>query len=123
MHIEEDEQIGRSIALILAIVALELAWRGGHRLADLADELGRALVEAHHRVLRIWLFGIEVSHIVLAADVFAVDLRNAPHVLAPGLDVVFGQPSAPGLAGDIVVLGEPYQHTRRTLPGHRVAPL
>jgi hypothetical protein len=45
-------------------------------------------------------------HILHAGDVFAVDLRNAPHVLAPGLKVVLGQPPAHGLAGDIVVLGD-----------------
>ena len=49
MHVEEDEQVGRSIALILAVVTFELARRGRDRLAHLADELGRALVETDHR--------------------------------------------------------------------------
>src|SRR5271166_3824085 len=91
MHVEEDEQVGRSIALILAVVTFELARRGRDRLAYLADELGRALVEADHRALRIGLFGIEIEHILHAGDVFAVDPWNAPHVLAPGLEVIFGQ--------------------------------
>ena len=100
---------------ILAVVALELAGHGRDRLAHLADELGRALVEADHRPLRIGRFGIEVEHILHAGDVFAVDLRNAPHVLAPGLEVVFGQAPAHGLARDAVVLGEPDQFTRQQL--------
>jgi hypothetical protein len=45
---EEDEQSDRAVALILAVIALELPWPGRDRLAQLADELGRALVEAHH---------------------------------------------------------------------------
>jgi hypothetical protein len=51
MHVEEDEQIGRSVALELAVVALELARPSParDRQADLADELRRALVEADQR--------------------------------------------------------------------------
>ena len=37
MNIEKDEQIGGSVALILAIVALELAWLGRDRLKDEID--------------------------------------------------------------------------------------
>jgi hypothetical protein len=84
MHIEEDEQVGRPIALVFAVVALKLP-----RL------------------------GIEVEHILHAGDVLAVHLRNAPHVLAPGLEVVFGQAPAHGLPGEAVVLGEPDQFTRQ----------
>ena len=47
----------------------------------------------------------------MRATIFGVDLRNAPHVLAPGLEVVFGQPPAHGLARETVVLGEPDQFT------------
>ena len=83
--VEEDEQVGGSIALILAIVALKLAWCSRDRRADLANELDRALVETDDRVFRIGLFGIEIEHILQARDVFGIDLRNAPHVLAPGL--------------------------------------
>src|SRR5262245_38036520 len=100
MYVEEDEQVGRAIALVLVVVTLELARLGRDRLPDLADELGWALVEADHRALRIGLFGIEIEHILHAGDILAVDLRNAPHVLAPRLEVVFGQPPAHGLAGD-----------------------
>ena len=42
MHVEEDEQVGRSVAFVLAVVALELTRLGLDRLACLADELGRA---------------------------------------------------------------------------------
>src|SRR5205807_9903579 len=38
MNVEEDEQIGPSIALVFAVVALDLAWFGWDRLADLANE-------------------------------------------------------------------------------------
>ena len=117
MHIEEDEQVGRAIALVLAVVALELARLGRDWLANLADQLDRALVEADHRALGIGLFGIEVEHILHAGDILAIDLRNAPHVLAPRLEVVLGQPPAYRLPGDVGVLGELDQLTRQKLQG------
>src|SRR3984893_4831392 len=61
MHVEEDEQVGRSIALVFAVVALELARLGRDRQADLADELRRALVEADHRAFWIGSLGVESS--------------------------------------------------------------
>jgi hypothetical protein len=45
--------LDRAVVAILAVVALELAWGGWDRRADLGDELGRALVEAHHRALGV----------------------------------------------------------------------
>jgi hypothetical protein len=50
---EEDEQIDGAVAAIFAVVALKLARLGGNGLAHLADELGRALVEADYRSLGI----------------------------------------------------------------------
>jgi hypothetical protein len=77
-----------------------------NRLAYRADQLGRALVETDHRAFRIGRFGIEVEHVLHAGDELAVDLRNAPHVLAPGLELVFSHAPAHGLPGDVVMLGE-----------------
>jgi hypothetical protein len=109
MHVEEDEQIGCAITLVLAIITLQLSRLGLDRLANLADELDRAFVETDHRALPIRLFSIEVEHIFHAGDELAVDPRDAPHVLAPGLELVFRQTTAHGLARDVVVLGEPDQ--------------
>jgi len=109
MYVEEDEQIGGAIALILAIVALQLPRLGLDRLANLADKLCRAFVETNHRALPIGLFSIEIEYILHAGDKLAVDLRDAPHVLAPGLELIFRQAPAHGLARDVVVLGEPDQ--------------
>src|SRR4030081_1172209 len=44
-------------------------------------------------------------------------MRNAPPVLAPRLEVVFGQPTAHCLPGDAVMLGEPDQFIRQQLQG------
>src|ERR1700746_2566115 len=52
MHVEEDEQVGRSIAL--AVETFGLAWSGRDRLAHLADELCRTLVETDHRAASDW---------------------------------------------------------------------
>jgi hypothetical protein len=68
-----------------------------------------------HAGLWIGLFGIEIEHILHAGDVFAIDLWDAPHVLAPGLQIIVGQTPAHGLTRDIVVLSEPDQLTREKL--------
>src|SRR2546429_9022707 len=74
MHVEEDEQVGRSIALILAVETFELAWSGRDRLAHLAAGLGRALVETDHPALRIGAFRPGGDHPPPAGGI----LRAAP---------------------------------------------
>ena len=103
VRVEEDEEVDRAVAPILAVVAFELAWRGRDRLARLADQLGRALVEAHHRPPRIRGFGIEVEDILHAGDILAIDLGNAPHVLAPRLQLVLGQDNLAGWWEAVIV--------------------
>jgi hypothetical protein len=78
MHVDADEEIDGAVAAILVIVAFELARLGRDRLAHLADELDRALVEADHRPVGIGRFSIEVEHVFHAGDIFAVDPGNAP---------------------------------------------
>jgi hypothetical protein len=46
MDIEEDEQVGGSVALVLEVVALKPTRLGRDRRANVADQLDRALVEA-----------------------------------------------------------------------------
>src|SRR5215468_2687105 len=53
MHVEEGWW---AVAFILTVVALDLARLGVDGLADLADQLGRALVETGHGSLRIGRF-------------------------------------------------------------------
>src|SRR3546814_9801272 len=78
-------------------------------LTCFADELNRALVEADHRALRIGVFRIEIEHILHAGNVLAVDRRHAPHLLAPGLELVLGQAPTHRLAREGVVRSE--EHT------------
>ncbi len=115
MGVKEDEEVGRATAPILEVIALKLPWFGGYKLTHLADRLGRALVEADHRPLRIERFGIEVRHILHACDVLDVDLGNAPHVLAPGLQVVLGQTPPHRLARQAFMLGELVKLTEQQL--------
>ena len=95
---DTDEEIDGAVAAVLAIVTFELTRLGWDRLADLADELGRAFIEAHHRVLRVRGFGVQVEHVFHACNVFRVDLGNALHVLSPWLQIVLGQTPAYRLA-------------------------
>src|SRR5271170_1005314 len=69
--IKEDEQVDCSIAAIFAVIALQLARLGRNWLAYFADELGWALIEAHHWPLRIRNFGVEIKHVLHAGDVLA----------------------------------------------------
>src|ERR1700732_702714 len=106
MHVEDDEEIDGAVAAILVIVAFELARLGRNWRAHLADELDRAFIEADDWSLGIRRFGIEVEHVFHAGDVFAIDLRNAPHVLAPGLEVIVGQAPSNRLVRQALVFGE-----------------
>ena len=106
VDVDADEEIDGAVAAVLVIVAFELARLGRDRLAHLADQLDRALVEADHRPVGIGRFGIEVEHVFHAGDIFAVDPGNAPYILAPRLETVFGQPPAHRLARQAVVVGE-----------------
>jgi hypothetical protein len=107
MGVEEDEQIDGAVAAIFAVVALKLARLGGNGLTHFADELGRAFVEADHGSLGIGRLGIEVEHILHTGDVFPVDLGDAPHVFAPGLQMVLRQPSTDRFGRQLVMVGEP----------------
>jgi hypothetical protein len=94
VRVEKDEQVDGAVAAIFIVEAFQPARRGRDRLAGLADQLGRALVEAHHRPLWIVGLGVEVEHILHAGDIGAIDLRDTPHVLAPVLQMVLGQAPA-----------------------------
>src|SRR5712675_1366806 len=61
MHVDADEEIDGAVAAVLVIVTFELTRLGRDRLAHLADQLDRALVEADHRPLGIGRLGIEVE--------------------------------------------------------------
>src|SRR5262245_28730178 len=115
MHVEENEEIDRPIATILVVVTFEPARPWRNRLPDLADDLHAAFVEAHYRPARIGCLSIEIEHVLHSGDVFAIDLRNAPHVLAPGFEVILGQTSPDRLARQASVLGELDERTRQQI--------
>src|ERR1700730_138684 len=123
MDIEEDEQIGRAVALIFAVVAFELPRAGCDRLTHLVDHLGWALVEADHGPLWVGGFGVEVEHVLHVGNVGTVDLRDAPHVLAPRLEMVLGEAPTHRLARQVLVLGELDHRAGQQLQGPaRAAP-
>ena len=88
MGVEQDEQVECAVAAVFTVVALELAGLGRDGRPHLADQLGRTFVEAHDRPVRIGDLCIEVEHILHARDVFAIDLGDAPHIPAPGLEFI-----------------------------------
>src|SRR5215471_12161275 len=103
------------MALVLAVVALDPAWLRCDRLAYLANKLNRAFVEADHRAFRIGRFAIEVEHVLHPRDVLGIDPGNAPHLLAPRLQVVFRQASAYRFSRDAGMRGEADQFPRQKL--------
>ena len=46
-----------------------------------------AFIKAHHRALRIGRLGVKIKHVLHTGDVVAIDLRNAPHLFAPGFEL------------------------------------
>jgi hypothetical protein len=102
MDVDEHEQISGSIAPIFAVSALAgPAWPGS----------AWALVEANHWPVRIGYFGIQIEHVPHPGDAFSIDLGDAPHVLAPWLQVVFGQAPTDGFPRDAGMFGEADQFT------------
>src|SRR5262249_14461955 len=90
----------------------------GFDTADFVSDMRDFNVTPHvaqNTTNRLGLLGIEVEHVLHAGDVIGIDLRNAPHVLAPRLEVIFGQTPAHRLAGDTIVLGELDQFTGQQL--------
>jgi hypothetical protein len=65
--------------------------------------------------LRVGLLGIEVQDILHAGDVLGIHLRNAPHLLAPRLEIVLDQASANRLARQALVRGQLDHLTRQQL--------
>src|SRR4029077_16557913 len=116
VHVQEHEQVRGAVAPVLAVVALDLSRRGRDRLAHLADELDRALVEADHRSFRIGRFAVEIEYILHTGDGFRIDLRNATHVLAPRLEMVLGEPATHRLAWQALVRGKFYHLAGQQLP-------
>jgi len=98
MRVEEDKKIGRPVAPVFALIAFRLARLGRNRLANLADELMRPFIKAYDGSLWIMPFGVEVEHVFHPGDIGSIDLRDAPPVPAPGLEIILGQAPADGLA-------------------------
>ena len=86
--------------------------------------MNRALVETDNRAQWIGHFGIKIQHILHPGDIFAIDLGDAPHVLAPGLQIVLRQTAAHGFRGKLVMIGELHHLIGKKLkrparPAHR----
>src|SRR5258708_27540969 len=64
------------------------------QLACLGTKWNSSRRSTRRRAFWMGSLGVEVEHVLHPGDVFAIHLRNAPHVLAPRLEVVFGQPAA-----------------------------
>ena len=94
MRINGHEQVERAVAAVLVIDPLDRPGRSWDGLAHLTDQLNGALVEADDRTHRIGQLGVEIEHVLHPGHIGAIHLRNAPHVLAPGLDIVLLQSPA-----------------------------
>src|SRR3954447_24160642 len=117
VRIHGHEQVERAVAAVLVIDAPDVPRRCRDRLAHLADQLNGALVEADHRTRRIRRLGVEIEHVLHAGHVLAIDLRHAPHLLAPRLELVLGQAPAHGLAREAAVIGEAHHLAGEELDG------
>lgn len=117
MRIEEDEEIGGAVAPVFAVEAFQLPGLGRDGLTHLADKLSGAFIKADHGALGVGLLGVKVEHVFHAGDVFGIDLGDAPHVLAPGLELVFRKPAAHCLARQAFVLGQLDEFAGQQLQG------
>src|SRR5262249_47753791 len=89
LRLEEEEQIACASPTILKVVALPLPgprWQG---LTHLVDELIELLIETHQRLAGPVFLHVQLQHILHAAHILGIDLRDAPLLLQARLDLVF----------------------------------
>jgi hypothetical protein len=108
MGVDEDEEVRRSVSRVFVV---HVRWHAGTCrtwLSNLRDELSWRLIEADYGLIGCGLFGIEVENVLHSGDVLGVHGGHAPHLSLPGFEVIFGEPSPHGFAGNLVVLGQAY---------------
>ena len=108
MHVDEHEDVRRAVAHVLVVEPRRLPGLGRHRHARLADQLPRRLVEADDGSLRVRRLGVEVEDVLHARDELGVDLRDAPHLLLPRLQLLLREPATDRLARERLVLRQPH---------------
>ena len=88
-RLKEHEQVPRSVALVLIVIALTVPGHSPYRQAGLLNQLLRGLVKADHRAMGvIWAF-INIQYIFHASYKFSAYLGNAPLDFLPGFELVF----------------------------------
>ena len=87
--LEEQEEIGGAIPLVLVVKAFRLARLAWQWLARLGNELHDFLVKADLRALRIVSSGVHIQHILHAPDKLRPDRRDAPALSHPRLKPLF----------------------------------
>src|SRR5688572_20704856 len=105
MSIEEYEEVGGAVASILVVDACRSSWRRWDRCSRLADQLCWRLVEADDRFVWRRRLGVEIEYVLHASDVFRIYVGNAPHLLAPRLNLLLSESTPHGLVGQRRMLG------------------
>src|SRR5215207_58873 len=84
----DQEEIRGSLALVLVVDPLGLAWR--HRQGDpgLSDQLLAGLVEADGRAGRVVRLGVQIEDVLHPPDEVRADRRDDPLFLQPRLELV-----------------------------------
>lgn len=89
-RLKQHEQGAGAMPLVLVVHTLDLPWLGCQWCAHLAQELLGGLVQAHLGTQRINGAGVDLEHLFhLAHEGRVVQRWDAPHLLEPGLQLVF----------------------------------
>src|SRR5258708_22137683 len=106
VYVEEHEDGGRTVAKVLIVPARATTGRRGTRYAGLANQLSRRFVETNDRKIWILGFGVEIENVLHPRDVLGIDLRNAPHLPLPWLQLVLSEATAHRFARQSLVAGQ-----------------
>ena len=115
VHVDKHEDVRRAVAHILVVEARRPAWLRHDRHARFADQLSRRLVETDDGVLFVRRFGVELEDVFHARDKLCVDLRDAPHLLLPRFQLVFGEPAPDRLRRERFVFRQPHHRVSQQL--------
>src|SRR6266849_8173664 len=113
--VEKHEDVGGAISHVLVVDACRLPWFRGDGHARLADKLARCLVEADHWAALVQSLSVKLKDVFHPGDELGVDLRDAPHLLLPRLQLLLRQPATDSLGRERFVRSQPHHFVRQQL--------
>ena len=100
VHVDEHEDVRGAVAHVLVVEASRFP---GSARTGLAPRRSAAAASRRSRrpAAAVGRLGVELEHVLHSRHEFGVDLRDAPHLLLPRLELHLGEPSTDRLAESV----------------------